>query len=327
MPATADPATEALLNEPYEVRFDDTGHYMYFVEMKNHLIRRVDLHTGIISTVAGNPESGFAGDDGPALGRAVPPAAQHRARRSRATLCRRHRQPSHSRDRPGRRHDSHDCRHRREETAASMVGQRAGQADLRAACPARRGTHDVDRTARRKQHLAARSRFGRHSSRRRHRQVGLLGRWRPAARRDVQRPQGHRRHGRGRAVHRRHRKPGRSAASIPAPARSTRLPAEDRRREALRSTEAPRSKPRSIARTASAWRRMAACTWAIRTITASAGCGNRRQAAVCRLLLLDAVQGFFRAQIDRLVVHRRRGHAAGIQRVGGQQLVLARRRR
>jgi streptogramin lyase len=60
------PATEALLNEPYEVRFDGAGHYMYFVEMKNHLIRRVDLHTGTISTVAGDPQGGYAGDGGPA---------------------------------------------------------------------------------------------------------------------------------------------------------------------------------------------------------------------------------------------------------------------
>ncbi len=59
------PATEATLNEPYEVRFDSTGHYMYFVEMKNHLIRRVDLHTGVISTAAGAPQEGFAGDGGP----------------------------------------------------------------------------------------------------------------------------------------------------------------------------------------------------------------------------------------------------------------------
>lgn len=60
------PATEALLNEPYEVRFDASGHYMYFVEMKNHLVRRVDLHTGLISTIAGSPTEGFAGDGGAA---------------------------------------------------------------------------------------------------------------------------------------------------------------------------------------------------------------------------------------------------------------------
>jgi sugar lactone lactonase YvrE len=60
------PATEAALNEPYEVRFDDAGHYMYFVEMKNNLIRRVDLHTGVISTVAGRPQGGITPDGGQA---------------------------------------------------------------------------------------------------------------------------------------------------------------------------------------------------------------------------------------------------------------------
>ena len=61
------PATDARLDEPYEIRFDRDGH-MYFVEMKNHLIRRVDAKTGVISTVAGGGKPGFAGDGGPARG-------------------------------------------------------------------------------------------------------------------------------------------------------------------------------------------------------------------------------------------------------------------
>ena len=60
------PARAARLNEPYEIRFDEAGH-MYFVEMRNHLVRRVDVKTGIISTIAGAPRAGFAGDDGPAV--------------------------------------------------------------------------------------------------------------------------------------------------------------------------------------------------------------------------------------------------------------------
>lgn len=59
------PATAARLNEPYEVRFDATGN-LFFVEMKNHLVRRVDRQTGTISTVAGAGEAGFGGDGGPA---------------------------------------------------------------------------------------------------------------------------------------------------------------------------------------------------------------------------------------------------------------------
>lgn len=58
-------ATSAKLNEPYEVRFDRDGS-MYFVEMQNHVVRRVDAATGIISTVAGTGVAGFSGDGGAA---------------------------------------------------------------------------------------------------------------------------------------------------------------------------------------------------------------------------------------------------------------------
>jgi DNA-binding beta-propeller fold protein YncE len=39
---------------------------MFFVEMKNHLVRKVDRKTGVISTVAGTGKAGFSGDGGPA---------------------------------------------------------------------------------------------------------------------------------------------------------------------------------------------------------------------------------------------------------------------
>jgi DNA-binding beta-propeller fold protein YncE len=60
------PATDAELNEPYEVRFDRDGN-MLFVEMQNHIVRRVDGNTKIITTVAGTGKRGFGGDDGPAI--------------------------------------------------------------------------------------------------------------------------------------------------------------------------------------------------------------------------------------------------------------------
>lgn len=58
-------ATKAELNEPYEVRFDRRGN-LFFVERMNHLVRRVDAKTKIITTVAGTGQAGFAGDGGAA---------------------------------------------------------------------------------------------------------------------------------------------------------------------------------------------------------------------------------------------------------------------
>lgn len=58
-------ATQAQLNEPYEVRLDAEGN-LYFVERMNHCVRRVDVKTRIITTVAGSGKQGFAGDGGPA---------------------------------------------------------------------------------------------------------------------------------------------------------------------------------------------------------------------------------------------------------------------
>ncbi len=58
------PALAASLNEPYEVRFDDAAN-MYFAEMRNHVVRRVDAKTKVISTVAGTGKPGFEGDGGP----------------------------------------------------------------------------------------------------------------------------------------------------------------------------------------------------------------------------------------------------------------------
>src|SRR5438046_284799 len=60
------PATKAQLNEPYEVRFDLAGN-LVFIERLNQCVRRVDMKSGVISTVAGTGgKAGFGGDGGPA---------------------------------------------------------------------------------------------------------------------------------------------------------------------------------------------------------------------------------------------------------------------
>jgi streptogramin lyase len=59
------PALSAEMNEPYELRFDAGGN-LWVVEMKNHVVRRIDARTGIITTVAGTGQPGFSGDGGQA---------------------------------------------------------------------------------------------------------------------------------------------------------------------------------------------------------------------------------------------------------------------
>ncbi|HYO81764.1 MAG TPA: SMP-30/gluconolactonase/LRE family protein [Bryobacteraceae bacterium] len=59
------PALKADLDQPYEVRFDREGN-LFFVDMPNHNVRRVDRKTGVITTVAGTGQPGFSGDGGPA---------------------------------------------------------------------------------------------------------------------------------------------------------------------------------------------------------------------------------------------------------------------
>ena len=58
------PASEASLSEPHEIAFDRRGN-LYIAERDNHVIRKVDMKTGIISTVVGTGMPGFSGDGGP----------------------------------------------------------------------------------------------------------------------------------------------------------------------------------------------------------------------------------------------------------------------
>jgi len=59
------PATDAALNMPHELRFDARGD-LVIVERDSHVVRRIDMRTHVIATVAGTGTPGFAGDGGPA---------------------------------------------------------------------------------------------------------------------------------------------------------------------------------------------------------------------------------------------------------------------
>ena len=54
------PAAAASLNMPHEIQFDSAGH-QYIAERDNHVVRRIALETGIITTVLGTGQRG----DGP----------------------------------------------------------------------------------------------------------------------------------------------------------------------------------------------------------------------------------------------------------------------
>ena len=57
-------AKQAQLSAPHEVRFDSMGN-MLVAERDAHVIRRIEGHTGLISTLVGTGTPGFSGDGGP----------------------------------------------------------------------------------------------------------------------------------------------------------------------------------------------------------------------------------------------------------------------
>ena len=59
------PAAQAQLNNPFDLAFDPDGN-LCFSDTYNHCIRRIDMRTGVIATIAGTGQQGFSGDGGPA---------------------------------------------------------------------------------------------------------------------------------------------------------------------------------------------------------------------------------------------------------------------
>jgi sugar lactone lactonase YvrE len=59
------PGISASLNEPVALAVD--GVWLYIADQSNHRIRRLDLNSGVITTIAGTGDSGFNGDGMPAV--------------------------------------------------------------------------------------------------------------------------------------------------------------------------------------------------------------------------------------------------------------------
>ena len=60
------PATAATFNLPHELRFGPKRGNLFIVDMQNHAVRKIDVKTGIITTVVGTGKPGYAGDGGKA---------------------------------------------------------------------------------------------------------------------------------------------------------------------------------------------------------------------------------------------------------------------
>ena len=60
------PAIAAQLSAPHEVRFDSKGN-IYVAERDSHVVRYIDMKSGIITTAAGTGVGGYSGDGGPAV--------------------------------------------------------------------------------------------------------------------------------------------------------------------------------------------------------------------------------------------------------------------
>jgi secreted PhoX family phosphatase len=60
------PGASAQLNNPQGLAVDPAGDYLYIAEFWNCRVRRLNLKTGIIDTVAGTGECGYSGDGGAA---------------------------------------------------------------------------------------------------------------------------------------------------------------------------------------------------------------------------------------------------------------------
>lgn len=56
------PAITAQLRSPADVALDATGATLYVADAEDHRVRRIDLTTGVITTVAGTGTAGYAGD-------------------------------------------------------------------------------------------------------------------------------------------------------------------------------------------------------------------------------------------------------------------------
>jgi DNA-binding beta-propeller fold protein YncE len=62
------PAAEAQFDTPIQIALDTAGRQLFVADIGNRRVRRIDLASGVITTVAGNGEKGLPPDGAPATG-------------------------------------------------------------------------------------------------------------------------------------------------------------------------------------------------------------------------------------------------------------------
>src|SRR5271170_7401004 len=67
------PATQAMFDGPEGIRLDAKGANLYIADFNNNRVRMVALATGVVTTVAGNGDYKYNGDNGPAIQIALDP--------------------------------------------------------------------------------------------------------------------------------------------------------------------------------------------------------------------------------------------------------------
>jgi streptogramin lyase len=62
------PANRAQFKQPHSIQFDPSGEHLYICDIGNHVLRRVEMKTGVISTFAGTGKAGNTPDGAPISG-------------------------------------------------------------------------------------------------------------------------------------------------------------------------------------------------------------------------------------------------------------------